>query len=983
MASNKFRYPPAPNRGSDSFSDDIVGLQLVTGGGLTQGNFAFTTSVTQKVNRTFSTVVFSAPITLENLDITSDVESRLIIAKEFGVYPNFDISQVTNFTLYGSLKKRIEVSVLKIINFFPAAIQINQRYVDYTTANTVTNIIYNELNDETSFDLDVSRFLNPFNIDFSINSTRNIEVLPYEVNPLRNFTLLYDRYVLALSGGSKSYPIVSRTSTNTLTAGTLSLVVTGNPFSGVASTTSTVLLRPADYYVNETFSYYFDEVEKFLLNTLTNPIYTATFQIPRLSEAGQFYVAQQSITWPISGIWNLDISSPIFDAYLLDLYNLSEELDTFKTDLISRFLVTGAFKEFDTTDQRVDKVLQIYGRSFDEVRKFIDGLAFITSVNYVPKNDIPSQLLKNLALTLGWDINISPITSDSFLSSIFSTEGEQIYPGMSRNMTPNELNFEYYRKLILNSGYLFRSKGTRRSIEFIMRMIGAPNALLEFNETVYLADGKLNYQAFENQYLNITGGTYNTNLPTLDSGNTYSISGVTYNTLTYSSSSINVNVTETYYPIDTEGYPSTAETNNNYYFQIGSGWYEQTPQHRSPTVVNVSNSVFTGSNPDVQTELAPFTFGQPYLDRYRKFPYMSLGWDLKRVIDNQKSWVYGGPRKRVARDGNYQAFYNVPDDRLVINSKNIEIYLNSGQGLEYDVWDMSVKYNYPIPNSGLTSPYPTPGDIDWTYVDPRPKQKTFFEFAQTFYKNMINVRNRQWITDGKGGGYPTLQLVYWNYLQSQQTVGIPSNQYTYQKMIDYTQGIGDYWMKLVEQMVPATTLWMGGQKFSNSVFHRQKVVWRRQRGCQIVAVEIDGAQAIGQFLGSNCTNEILSDNLYPAIAWTTILSNAYNAAAIALGCTLTPTVLSSIVSTWYVDVKLDSNQLILQSFFTGNGSTEAPTNTDWLNALTTELPALYNYGLNYSISAPTIQISNAGCIANFTNQVFDLSVSINIQLTCS
>ena len=109
MASNKFRYPPAPNRGSDSFSDDIVGLQLVTGGGLTQGNFAFTTSVTQKVNRTFSTGVFSAPITLENLDITSDVESRLIIAKEFGVYPNFDISQVTNFTLYGSLKKRIEI----------------------------------------------------------------------------------------------------------------------------------------------------------------------------------------------------------------------------------------------------------------------------------------------------------------------------------------------------------------------------------------------------------------------------------------------------------------------------------------------------------------------------------------------------------------------------------------------------------------------------------------------------------------------------------------------------------------------------------------------------------------------------------------------------------------------------------------------------------------------------------------------------------
>jgi hypothetical protein len=80
-----------------------------------------------------------------------------------------------------------------------------------------------------------------------------------------------------------------------------------------------------------------------------------------------------------------------------------------------------------------------------------------------------------------------------------------------------------------------------------------------------------------------------------------------------------------------------------------------------------------------------------------------------------------------------------------------------GQGLVYDVWDMCVKYDYPIPNTGLTSPYPYPGAIDWTFVNPQPKQKTFFEFAQSFFTNMINVRNRQTIFDGKTGGYPTLQ----------------------------------------------------------------------------------------------------------------------------------------------------------------------------------------------------------------------------------
>jgi uncharacterized SAM-dependent methyltransferase len=48
----------------------------------------------------------------------------------------------------------------------------------------------------------------------------------------------------------------------------------------------------------------------------------------------------------------------------------------------------------------MEKVLQIYGRSFDETRKFITALANMNSVNYNIKNDIPSQLLKNLAQTL-------------------------------------------------------------------------------------------------------------------------------------------------------------------------------------------------------------------------------------------------------------------------------------------------------------------------------------------------------------------------------------------------------------------------------------------------------------------------------------------------------------------------------------------------------------------------------------------------------
>ena len=61
----KFFYPPRPGSGAATFSDNIVGLQTVEGGGLTQGNFEFTTSVTERVTRDFNVGAFSQPIGLD------------------------------------------------------------------------------------------------------------------------------------------------------------------------------------------------------------------------------------------------------------------------------------------------------------------------------------------------------------------------------------------------------------------------------------------------------------------------------------------------------------------------------------------------------------------------------------------------------------------------------------------------------------------------------------------------------------------------------------------------------------------------------------------------------------------------------------------------------------------------------------------------------------------------------------------------------
>ena len=489
--------PNTAASGAGTPFDNIVGLQTVQGGGLTQGNFEFTQGISEKSNRNFNIGVFQSPVSLEDLNLDSVNASRELIAKEYRVYPNYDLSQVTNFTIFGSLQKRFEVSVQRILNFFPAAIEVDALYYDFTSGETAYNITYDSVANETELTIDVARIKNPFSIDYSVNSAINLQNREQEFSPLRDLTNRYRDYSLVVD--EIPYQIIDFTSSSSLYSGTISVIIIGNPFSGDSSTYKSLVVRPNDYYVEKVFSEDFDQVEQFLLNRLVLPIYTATFNVPVDSDNGVASIQTKNVTWQKDGLWNLDIRTQSFTNYLETLNVIGSEFDAFKTNLIARFLVTESLLEFDTDDHRVAKVLQIYGRSFDQIKQFIDALAYMNSVNYTPGNDIPSMLLKNLAQTLGWSTNISPITNENFLDSVYNSTGVTQYAGYSREYTPSELNYQFYRNLILNSAYLFKSKGTRRSVEFTLRLVGAPDALIEFNEHVYVADQRINMKKY--QYL--------------------------------------------------------------------------------------------------------------------------------------------------------------------------------------------------------------------------------------------------------------------------------------------------------------------------------------------------------------------------------------------------------------------------------------------------------------------------------------------------
>jgi hypothetical protein len=499
---------------------------------------------------------------------------------------------------------------------------------------------------------------------------------------------------------------------------------------------------------------------------------------------------------------------------------------------------------------------------------------------------------------------------------------------------------------------------------------------------------------FNEQFTQIEGGSYAIDLPVLEPGNTYRILGREFTGFTIQTITQDVELGRDDFPVDDEGYPKAPEDSESFFFQQGAGWFEQTPQHRSNEIFDATSSTFTGQNPNYQTKLEDFTYGQKYFNRFRDFPYTDLGFSISRVKDNKKSWVDSETGLRRNTDGN-NSFYFVDEEKLVLNAKNVDVFLNPGQALTYDVWYLSLNYDYPIPSTGYTvsgncycPTYLNQTVLDKTLIDPNPIDKTFFEFAQTFWQNMINVRDRQYITNGKTGGYPTLESVYWKYLKSVNYNSIPDSLFTYQKMIDYVKGLGDYWIRLVEQMVPATTLWNSGTRFENSAFHRQKFVWRRQRGCQIVPVPCNPCTLIGPILTIDCPQASTICDIYP---WTSniqiqsnfgeVLNQVVNSYTNNPSCDL-----NSLQSNWYVNISLGGSTIINHNFFPGRGlnfpNISYPSPATWLSALETQLDNLFSYGLDYIISGDQVTVYTITCDGLNLNSEFKINVGIDFSITC-
>ena len=696
----------------------------------------FSTNFT--IKREKRIIITQKNVSLSDLKITDLDGLNNFIKTTNKLKLNLDKTNLSNYAIYGSLKEKYRVAINNIINKFPGGLFINT-YISGTPYNNVLNYFYNENDSVSTFRIPITVVENPYFINLSTFNALNSKNIDNLVNRYEDYTILYNGIDYGINGftgftsGNSSYLYFS---------------VLGDPFGDFSSSTISddFIIKPNDIEFNKFYNS-LNELERYFLNKNSNPKYTFNFKIPEVDEDGNLSFSEYKFNFPIRyDGYNLDTESVNYIVFLEKLFQVGDLYDEYKSNLILRKLIPKTLIDLDISDSyKSESMFKIYGKEIDEIKMFIDSLMNINLATYDKVNNIPDTLIKNLARTLSWKAR-NIINDKDLLSSVFANDKSG-----DTDITASlaEIDIELWRRLVINTSWFMKSKGTRKSIETIFSFIGAPDCLVVFDEYVYVVDGRIDPKLVDPSIL------------------------------------IDPNTDEVIpIPYDEDGYPVAPKPTSTIYFQYNG-------------------------NEDS---------GQSYIDLYRK-----LKFNVTKTIDNKKSWVYYESANTHSSSGS-NTYYKVNDSRLLINTKEVSIGLDIATAIECDVYNFNKEYNYPVSNTGRTSPYPQRESNIFDAND-----LTFAQYIEKIYSTFINAQNRKVTDSAIGSYYPSLTKLYYDYLnESFNDIGQVSNRRRFKELLDYVNNLDSIFDEFVRQFIPATTIFTdGGTKIRNTIFTPQKFVYKQ------------------------------------------------------------------------------------------------------------------------------------------------------------
>lgn len=113
-------------------------------------------------------------------------------------------------------------------------------------------------------------------------------------------------------------------------------------------------------------------------------------------------------------------------------------------------------------------------------------------------------------------------------------------------------------------------------------------------------------------------------------------------------------------------------------------------------------------------------------------------------------------------------------------------------------------------------------DFNELMTEPLANAATNEQFDEYLTTELIDVKNRKTIS-----AYATLRALYDRYMHSSLYTGVQSSAYDYNKMDGIANMVGTYWVDVIEQVIPATTIWGSVKIYSNTMFDQQKFMYKK------------------------------------------------------------------------------------------------------------------------------------------------------------
>lgn len=429
---------------------------------------------------------FVRPVTLSSINLTS-TESDKILDNTKNVTLNLDRTNLNSFIKFGSAYEFLRVSIENIIVNFPGSLYVDSQ-VERGGNTTYYDFTYNELTNTSKFKIPSQYTRNNFNLIFNFG---NDTVL--NDNNIKNINLSYEQYLIWTSKNinDNSHNIIGFTGDSS-SRSYLIVECSGNPFdfnSGDTSGSVNYHIKP-NTRVFEDFRLNLSGYEKYIIgNRFNDEGFQFRLKDPTLLENGKIEYFDRNIVWPTSDGYNIDIDEISYDRFLDIVLTIGGKYDQVKTDLIARFLTPTSIQTYDLTeDGKMNKLLRLYGSEFDQIKQLIDSLVNVYKVTYDKKNNLPDQIVSNFAKTLGWDY-FQLVNEEELVSNILGDlDGEK---RMDDDLLPSEVDIELWRRILINTNYFWKSKGTRDAIKSMFLLIGIPEPFINITEYVYTVDGRI------------------------------------------------------------------------------------------------------------------------------------------------------------------------------------------------------------------------------------------------------------------------------------------------------------------------------------------------------------------------------------------------------------------------------------------------------------------------------------------------------------